>query len=74
MPTKADYIYMGVGALGAVLLASYIPVLVTPSYARTPTTTTTTTVTRMNIDNMNIDSVSGIDIEALNIARQKGLI
>lgn len=63
MPTKTDYLLIGVGALGAVILASYVPSLVMSASGSTP-----------SVMSMSIDNIPGIDLNALSTCRQKGLI
>lgn len=70
MPDETDYLYMGLGALGFILLARYIPQL------RTLKSVKSVGCSKCNSGKMSmtIDNLTGIDFDALNIARQKGLM
>lgn len=60
LPSTEDLIFIGVGAVGAYLIAQKIPSL----------------VNSMDGSNkyMGIDNIPGIDLTSLNICRQKGLM
>ncbi len=68
MIEKVDYVLVGVGVLGAVLIASYMPGIVASkslSYQRTGDEP---------VEIRNIDSVPGIDLNSLAICRQQGVM
>lgn len=81
MPTKTDYILIGVGAFAAVLLTSYVPtlmkVMIPPDYANCPGCKEKYDTYPSPVENFmtsRIESIPGIDLKALNIARHKGLM
>ena len=89
MPTKTDALLIAIGAAMAIYITWKIPATVatmSTSNAINPSDTISATNT-INITNtintlsgcskcskMSIDKISGIDIDALTICRQKGLI
>lgn len=83
MPTKTDYILIGIGAFAAVLLTSYVPSLMKvmsmqearDDYASCPGCKEQLHGTPPPIENyMSIESVPGIDLQSLRIARQNGML
>lgn len=68
MPETSDYLYMGVGAVAAVLLVSYVPGIISASSK----SCTVTTIVKTGYTTL--DNIPGIDINSLKIARQKGLM
>jgi len=67
MPTKTDYVLMGIGVLAAVLLVSYAPAIATPT---APSIIIRTTES----NKLTIDNISGINTVALNECRKLGLM
>ncbi len=69
MPEKLEYVLVGVGVLGAVLVASYMPGIVASK--------SLSYVERTGdepVEIRNIDSVPGIDLNSLALCRQQGLM
>jgi len=70
---QRGYVMMAIGALGAVLITSYVPQLMKvmstypPDYANYPRS-------KEVLDYTPLDEIDGIDTRALRIARQKGLM
>lgn len=85
MPTKMNYIMIGIGALTALLLTSYVPGMVATLSPITSSSTRTNSLCNGGCNKsmqplpytlpipMSIDNIDGIDSVSLNIARQKGL-
>ncbi|MDD3474340.1 MAG: hypothetical protein PHP08_00370 [Candidatus Dojkabacteria bacterium] len=68
MPTKTDAILIGVGILGAVLLAAYSPGMVRAS------SLSATLSTSHSLSTIKLENIQGIDLVSLHVARQKGFI
>jgi hypothetical protein len=68
---QKSYIMMAIGALGAMLITSYVPQLMKvlstypPDYANYPRS-------KEILDYTPLEKINGIDTEALSIIRQKG--
>ncbi len=80
MPTKTDYIFIGVGAFTAILLTSYVPSLMKvmslnqpkDEYASCPACKEEHNKLPPSIENyMSIESIPGIDLTLLRTVKQK---
>lgn len=69
MPTKTDAILIGVGVLGAVLIAAYSPGIVRASSLSTLYSGSITNLSQP----IRLENIPGIDLSSLYTVRQKGL-
>lgn len=67
-PSKTDYIMIAIGALGALLITSYIPTTVATMSSSIKSSGCS------KCSQLSLDKISGIDTKALEICRQKGLM
>jgi hypothetical protein len=71
MPTKTDIVLIGLGVLAAVVLTWKIPTTVA---TMSSVNSLDTTSGCSKCSQLTLDKISGIDIDALNICRQKGIM
>ncbi len=80
MPTRTEWIFVGIGAVGAYLLVTYIPstmkTLINSSEIKSAGCNKCNK-SENNVNNnvsMSLENIPGIDLNSLNICRQKQLM